>query len=54
MILAGFEPTTPVFERSKTVHALNCKVTVMGLNAIFVTPIPDSDIFEDPKILVHM
>jgi hypothetical protein len=26
----GFEPTTPVFERSKTVHALDRAVTVIG------------------------
>jgi hypothetical protein len=26
----GFEPTTPVFERAKTVHALDRTVTVIG------------------------
>jgi hypothetical protein len=26
----GFEPTTPVFERAKTVHALDRAVTVIG------------------------
>jgi hypothetical protein len=26
----GFEPTTPVFERVKTVHALDCTATVIG------------------------
>jgi hypothetical protein len=26
----GFEPTTPVFERAKTVHALGRAVTVIG------------------------
>jgi hypothetical protein len=26
----GFEPTTPVFERAKTVHALNRSATVIG------------------------
>jgi hypothetical protein len=25
-----FEPTTPVFERAKTVHALNCTATEIG------------------------
>jgi hypothetical protein len=27
----GFEPTIPVFERAKTVHALNRATTVIGL-----------------------
>jgi hypothetical protein len=26
----GFEPTTPVFERAKTVHALDGAATVFG------------------------
>jgi hypothetical protein len=26
----GFEPTTPVFERAKTVHALDSVTTVIG------------------------
>jgi hypothetical protein len=25
----GFEPTIPVFERAKTVHALDCEATVI-------------------------
>jgi hypothetical protein len=25
-----FEPTIPVFERTKTVHALDCAATVIG------------------------
>jgi hypothetical protein len=28
----GFEPTTSVFERAKTVHALDRMVTVVGLH----------------------
>jgi hypothetical protein len=28
----GFEPTIPVFERAKTVHALDHAVTVIGMN----------------------
>jgi hypothetical protein len=28
----GFEPTTPVFERPKTVHASDRAATVMGCN----------------------
>jgi hypothetical protein len=27
----GFEPTIPVFEREKTVHALDCAATVIGI-----------------------
>jgi hypothetical protein len=26
----GFETTTPVFERAKTVHALDCEAIVIG------------------------
>jgi hypothetical protein len=26
----GIEPTIPVFERAKTVHALDCAATVIG------------------------
>jgi hypothetical protein len=26
----GFEPTIPVFERAKTVHALYCATTLIG------------------------
>jgi hypothetical protein len=28
----GFEPTIPVFERAKTVHALDGAATVIGLS----------------------
>jgi hypothetical protein len=28
----GFEPTIPVFERTKTVHALDRAATVMGIS----------------------
>jgi hypothetical protein len=31
MPLVGFEPTTPAFERTKTVHAVDCATTVMDL-----------------------
>jgi hypothetical protein len=31
MFQVGFEPTIPVFERAKTVHALDRAVTVIGL-----------------------
>jgi hypothetical protein len=27
----GFEPTIPVFKRAKTVHALGCTDTVIGM-----------------------
>jgi hypothetical protein len=30
----GFEPKTPIFERAKTVHALNWAVTVIGRNRL--------------------
>jgi hypothetical protein len=30
MFLVGFEPMTPVFERAKTVHALDFEATVIG------------------------
>jgi hypothetical protein len=30
MSLVGIEPTTPASERAKTVHALDCAVTVIG------------------------
>jgi hypothetical protein len=30
MLLVGFEPMIPVFERAKTVHALDRAVTVIG------------------------
>jgi hypothetical protein len=31
LALVGFEPTIPVFERAKTVHALDSAATVIGL-----------------------
>jgi hypothetical protein len=30
----GFEPTTPVFERVKTVHVLDCTATVIGTSTV--------------------
>jgi predicted HAD superfamily hydrolase len=30
----GFEPTTPVFERAKIVHALNSVATVIGMKLL--------------------
>jgi hypothetical protein len=30
MPLMGFEPTIPAFEQAKTVHALDCAVTVIS------------------------
>jgi hypothetical protein len=32
-----FEPTTPVFERAKTVHALDRAATVMGSYGLYAT-----------------
>jgi hypothetical protein len=37
----GFEPTTPVFKRAKTVHALDGAATVIGLCTL-------------PKILINV
>jgi hypothetical protein len=34
MSRVGFEPTTPVFEQAKTVHALDRAATVVGFMAI--------------------
>jgi hypothetical protein len=36
----GFEPTIPVFEREKTVHALDRAATVIGSFNIYVREIP--------------
>jgi hypothetical protein len=33
MLRVAFEPTTSVFERAKTVHALDCAATVIGKQA---------------------
>jgi hypothetical protein len=35
MPLEGFEPTIPVFERAKTVHALDRAATLIGLSFIY-------------------
>jgi hypothetical protein len=35
----GFEPTTPVFERAKTVHALGHAATVIGAGRIYASEI---------------
>jgi hypothetical protein len=35
----GFEPTIPVFERPKTVHALDRAATVIGAWTIVLNPI---------------
>jgi hypothetical protein len=35
MPLAGFESTAPVFERAKTVHALDRAATVIGTEIIY-------------------
>jgi hypothetical protein len=32
----GFEPTIPVFERAKTVHALDQAVTVIGSQVLSI------------------
>jgi hypothetical protein len=35
MLQVGYEPTTPVFERAKTVHASGRAVTVVGWEMIY-------------------
>jgi hypothetical protein len=37
MLLVGFEPMTPVFERAKTVHALDRVATVIGRTRRYMT-----------------
>jgi hypothetical protein len=37
MFRVEFEPTIPVFERAKTVHALDRAATVIGLRSVGVT-----------------
>jgi hypothetical protein len=43
MLQVGFEPTISVFERAKTVHALDCVAT--GIGAEFTTSSNISNIF---------
>jgi hypothetical protein len=38
----GYEPTIPVFERAKTVHALDRAATVIGLYLITVCTTSDT------------
>jgi hypothetical protein len=35
----GFEPTIPAFEEAKTVHALDCAATVIGIYYINIEDI---------------
>jgi hypothetical protein len=39
----GFEPTIPVFERAKTVHASDRATTVIGIRSIYYRNIETSD-----------
>jgi hypothetical protein len=39
MLQVGFEPTIPVFERAKTVHALDRASTVIGILSAILTDI---------------
>jgi hypothetical protein len=32
----GFEPTIPMFERAKTVHALDCVASVIGTKYMYL------------------
>jgi hypothetical protein len=36
MTQVGFESTIPVFERTKTVHTLDCAATVIGSLSIYL------------------
>jgi hypothetical protein len=36
MLLVGFEPTTQIFERAKTVHALDRAASVIGFRNAYV------------------
>jgi hypothetical protein len=36
MLQVGFEPMIPVFERAKTVHALDCTATVIDISSDIV------------------
>jgi hypothetical protein len=36
MTWVRFEPTISVFERAKTVHALDCAVTVIGIVVLYL------------------
>jgi hypothetical protein len=47
----GFEPTTPVFERAKTIHALDRASTVIGLINLRVTIIGRAFLDEPLAIL---
>jgi hypothetical protein len=38
MLRVGFEPTIPEFKWAKTVHALECAVTVIGLRILIALP----------------
>jgi hypothetical protein len=49
MPLVGFEPMTPVFERAKTVHVLDCAAAVIG-NAPFLLMIKTSTISRNKHI----
>jgi hypothetical protein len=56
----GFEPKIPVFERAKTVHALDRTATVTGGNIINTTKLFDHDAcnidskeLKPPKVMYH-
>jgi hypothetical protein len=40
MLLVGFEPTIPAFERLKTVHALDRAATVISFSGLHAPKIP--------------
>jgi hypothetical protein len=48
MPLVAFEPTTAVFERTKTVHALDCEATVVGDLYVMYANLPISEHSHEP------
>jgi hypothetical protein len=43
MSRVGFEPTTPVFEQAKTVHALDRATTVISLSVNNIVQFPANE-----------
>jgi hypothetical protein len=51
MSLVGFEPTIPVLERAKTVHALDPAATVIGNEILYLTKLRVSRMEIEMKII---
>jgi hypothetical protein len=50
MFRVGFEPTTPVFERAKTVHALDRSAIVIGLQRCQYRKLYIVELWEENKL----